>query len=155
MFSVFKQRNLQIPTRSPIRIGFRWLNHQVHQWSRLNCKPIQLVIHPNCLWSHNSERGSDHFWRNGFLRLRNLRTDQFFRSLLSSSKFVNSISHPLLSDSISKRFVQRYIERLKKEAVTVCHSSFKWVVNKQALSPPQATDPRTFTFFVVFLTYAN
>ena len=49
-----------------------------------------LVIHPNCLWSHNSERGSDHFWRNGFLRLRNLRTDQFFRSLLSSSKFMNS-----------------------------------------------------------------
>ena len=86
-----------------------------------------LVIHPNCLWSHNSERGSDHFWRNGFLCLRNLRTDQFFGSLLSSSKFVNSISHPLLSDSISKWFVQRYIERLKKEAVTV---SVTWASNE-------------------------
>ena len=27
-------------------------------------------------------------------------------------------------------------------------------VNKQALSPPQAIDPCTFTFFVAFLTYA-
>ena len=49
MFSGFKQRNPQIPTRSPIQRGFRWLNHQVHQRSRLYCKPIHLVIHPNCL----------------------------------------------------------------------------------------------------------
>ena len=100
MFSIFKQRNLQIPTRSPIQISFRWVNHQVHQWSWLNCKPIHLVIHPNSLWSHTSERGSDHFWWNGFLRLRNLQTDQFLQSLfLLFSKFMNSISHPLLLDS--------------------------------------------------------
>ena len=54
MFSVFKQLNLQIPTPSLIQIGFWWLNHQVHQWFRLNSKPIHLVIHPNCLWSHTS-----------------------------------------------------------------------------------------------------
>ena len=145
MFSVFKQWNLQIPTHSPIQISFGWLNHQVHQWSWLNCKPIHLVIHPNSLWSHTSERGSDHFWWNGFLLLRNLQnlqTDQFLRSLfLSFSKFMNSISHPLLSDSMSKRFVQRYIEWLEKGSsclkeafYSICHMSFKWVVNKQALS---------------------
>ena len=45
------------------------------------------------------ERGSDHFWRNSFPRLRNSRIDQFLRSLLLSSsggKFVNTISHSRL-----------------------------------------------------------
>ena len=103
MLSVFTQRNLHIPTRRPIQIGFRWLNHQVHQWSQLNCKPIHLVIHPNPTLQ---KRGSDHFWWNSFPCLRNPQTDQFLWSLLLSSsggKLVNSISHPLLSDSIHRR----------------------------------------------------
>ena len=119
MFSVFKQRNLQILTHSLIPIGFQWLNHQVHQCSRLNCKPIHLVIHPNCLWSHTSGKRQQSFlMAYGFPHLQNPRTDQFLLSLLLPSnggKFVNSISHPLLSDSIFKWFVQRYIEWLEKE----------------------------------------
>ena len=100
MFSVFK------PTHSPIRIGFRWLNPQVHQWSQLNCKPIHLVIHSNCLWSHTSERGSDHFWWNAFLRLWNIRTDQFLRSLFCRpvSSWIPSAIHSFRTPSLNGLF---------------------------------------------------
>ena len=146
MFSVFKQ------THSPIRIGFRWLNPQVHQWSQLNCKPIHLVIHSNCLWSHTSERGSDHFWWNAFLRLWNIRTDQFLRSLfLSSSKFVNSISHPLLSDSISKWFVQRYIERLEVRVWRKCSQYLSCELQMSRKQASSFSSPGHWSAYFYFL----
>ena len=81
MFGVHKQRNLQIPTRSLIQIGFRWLNHQVHQY-------LGWIVNQFILWSIRifwdptlQERGSDHFWRNSFPRLRNPWTDQLLWSL--------------------------------------------------------------------------
>ena len=71
------------------------------------------------------------FWRTGYWL-------QFFDNLKSPKNF------QIINTRNNSKFS---VPTFEGHFHSICHVSFKWVINKQALSSPQATDPCTAYFF--------